>query len=610
MGESCNTTSCLLVDSPSSCDESQPLLLPSSVPNETSFRNQSSHMNFKLLKHICLPSKAAVLLICLAVVVGAVHTIFVVSSVLVVETVFVLGGHYINGSLTIITSFLAIIIAVVLFPVSGFIADVFCGRYRVMMISMCLFIISFVLMLGATTPFLACLSLSLLSLSHVKAVFYVLLVALFVFAFGIGLVIYYANFIQFGLDQLMEAPSDYLSLFVHWIMWANSLPSVILVPLIATLVCKKHFTVFITVAICCVPFVCFVSLIFLVVFSCWKRHWFYTEPGQHNPYKMVIKVLNFARKNKYPLQRSAFTYCGNERPSRLDFAKEKYGGPFTTELVEDVKTLFRILLVLLAIGPVFVLDVPNTQLTFPLIGVHIANKGHQFCDPSWIVFESGTLRYVTSAVFFPVYIWIIFSVKRPSIFTRLGAGIVLYLVSVLSILITDVIGHAQNELKVNVSMQCMLDVTVEAHTTLLDVPTLGMHWASLIITEVLLGIGPLMFVTATLEFISAQSPLRMKGLVFGLYFAIRYLFNLLGALVLLPFSLNVIWDSKQMKEHPPVTNCDFGYFSSICVIALIGLVLFSLVTKWYKNRERDDTPFDQYVVENVHSGDIERRELS
>ena len=67
---------------------------------------------------------------------------------------------------------------------------------------------------------------------------------------------------------------------------------------------------------------------------------------------MVASVLHYARKHKYPLQRSAFTYCDDERPSRIDFAKERYGGPFTTEQVEDVKTLLRIFLVLIALGPV------------------------------------------------------------------------------------------------------------------------------------------------------------------------------------------------------------------------------------------------------------------
>ena len=38
---------------------------------------------------------------------------------------------------------------------------------------------------------------------------------------------------------------------------------------------------------------------------------------------------------------ATMTYCEDELPSRIDFGKNKYGGPFSTEQVEDVKTVLR-----------------------------------------------------------------------------------------------------------------------------------------------------------------------------------------------------------------------------------------------------------------------------
>jgi hypothetical protein len=70
------------------------------------------------------------------------------------------------------------------------------------------------------------------------------------------------------------------------------------------------------------------------------------EPVVQNPYKLAYKVIKYALKNKHPQRRSAFTYCEDELPSRLDFGKSKYGGPFTTEQVEDVKTFLRVLAVI------------------------------------------------------------------------------------------------------------------------------------------------------------------------------------------------------------------------------------------------------------------------
>ena len=52
---------------------------------------------------------------------------------------------------------------------------------------------------------------------------------------------------------------------------------------------------------------------------------------------------------------SALTYIDEEEPSRLDYGKHKFGGPFTEEEVEDVKTILRMLafFVIISIGYVF-----------------------------------------------------------------------------------------------------------------------------------------------------------------------------------------------------------------------------------------------------------------
>ena len=57
-----------------------------------------------------------------------------------------------------------------------------------------------------------------------------------------------------------------------------------------------------------------------------------------NPIKLIIQVLNYTRKHSFPERRSAFTYLDEEQPARIDFGKDKFGGPFTEEEVEDVKT--------------------------------------------------------------------------------------------------------------------------------------------------------------------------------------------------------------------------------------------------------------------------------
>ena len=74
-----------------------------------------------------------------------------------------------------------------------------------------------------------------------------------------------------------------------------------------------------------------VALVFLGITLClqrYRRHWFLIESGFKNPYRLVYRVIKFASEHKNPIHRSAFTYCEDELPSRLDLGKEKYGGPF------------------------------------------------------------------------------------------------------------------------------------------------------------------------------------------------------------------------------------------------------------------------------------------
>ena len=56
------------------------------------------------------------------------------------------------------------------------------------------------------------------------------------------------------------------------------------------------------------------------------------------------------------------TYIDEEQPSRLDFGKHKFGGPFTEEEVEDVKTIFLFLpLVAVVFAPGLLYNQVNDQ---------------------------------------------------------------------------------------------------------------------------------------------------------------------------------------------------------------------------------------------------------
>ena len=130
---------------------------------------------------------------------------------------------------------------------------------------------------------------------------------------------------------------------------------------------------------------------------------------------------------------------------------------------------------------------------------------------------------------------------------------------------------------------------------------LKLHWSVLLVPYLLLGLGQPLTVAAAFEFISAQSPSSMKGLLVGVFISVKAFFQLISGIILIPFARKSLWDSEHMRRHPPVTNCGFGYLLFTCVAALIGLILLLVVARRYKYRERDDRPYDQRFAVDVYS---------
>ena len=387
---------------------------------------------------------------------------------------------------------------------------------------------------------------------------------------------------------------------MHWAVWSTDLLSGVVVALMAIIDCGKWSWDHAVITVVAIISGCSILLLLLLLLTCWKCHWFYTESQLNNPYRMVIKVLNYARKHKYPLQRSAFTYCDDERPSRLDYAKERYGGPFTTEQVEDVKTFLRIMVMLLTLGPIFVIDIPSSVAFLPLFGLHATSiDAKDKCQLTWIWLHSGFLRYAVSTCFVPFYLWTIFVyMKRvPSMFTRLKIAIVLYFAGVFSILCIDLSGHLLKGSKA-ISTDCMFNITLNEGD--IDFPSLGMHWSVVILPNILTGIGYTLVTATVFEFISAQSPYFMKGLLLGAYYATLGIFQLIGGIAVILFLAKDFHLKQLMGQQSYFISCVTDYLLFTCVVALIGLVLFSLMAKRYKLRERDDRPYDQRFVIDVY----------
>ena len=111
-----------------------------------------------------------------------------------------------------------------LYPLVGHLTDVYLTRYRSLKCSFVMLII------------LACLGTFGVAMEIVLSVIWNVTVShtirnicgsTLILVYVIGLGLFQANAIQFGLDQLLEAPTPKLIAFIHWYYWAQNVGSLV-----------------------------------------------------------------------------------------------------------------------------------------------------------------------------------------------------------------------------------------------------------------------------------------------------------------------------------------------------------------------------------------------
>ena len=241
-----------------------------------------------------------------------------------------------------------------LYPLCGWIAEIYACKFKMIMYSY--FICSF------SSMCITIIGVMLINLQPCTADFIVYIPWTILTAVSslLGLGMYEANAIQSGMDQMLEASSDQLSSFIHWYFWCSHIGSAIF--FYGLIACES------LVSNCYIVnselpitinhlfgwgslLVSIVQLLTFIVGICitaWMKKYLYTEMSR-NSLHLIFNVLKYAFNHKSPERRSAFTYWENGIPSRIDLGKDKYGGPFTYEQIEDVKAFFRLLLLILSL---------------------------------------------------------------------------------------------------------------------------------------------------------------------------------------------------------------------------------------------------------------------
>ena len=476
-------------------------------------------------------------------------------------------------------------VTLLLYPIGGIIGEVYCTRFNTLRASTVIMLLSILI-----APILLVMLMFLTpeQSRQLGGIF----IAVFLTPFQIGLALFESNVIQFGTDQLLFASSDVLSNFVHWSFWCTYL-----VPALTTLlICPVH------AAFSSPPRIELSSLLvgplvegiglliaLIVVFlPCTKRHLQIAKRSKKNPISLIYGVMKYTLNNKQPAARSAFTHNDEESHIRINFAKKRYGGPFTTEEVEDVKTFWRISILLVSLFGFLLLDntgnfvvqYTNLQITKVDSGIGAVTQ----C----IIKNYGVTFYVV-LIGVPVHKLIIspfFYRYAPNMIKRMGIGLILTCFSLATELaLSIVLNDAFHELG-------FVDVCgdntsfVPGNITIPD--TLISHYV-LIVPQVLNGFSLLLIFLTTIEFILAQAPRSMQGLLIGFWYSIQ--------------SINVLNSSILSSSS---AGCEYISYSIRLGIAVASVIAFVIVSLWYKGRMRQEisliklkTIIENYTVRNL-----------
>ena len=422
-----------------------------------------------------------------------------------------------------------------IFIVAGYLGDFLISRHRL--------ILAGLYSLFVVLIFLFLLVLLHLSTSYQLFIFKILCHTLY---FIIGAV--RVNLLPFNIDQLIGSSSDGLTAIIHWHNFG---------PLVAPILhtsFESHNYYFSHVYWLGIITVCVAAV--LVSHGLFNHYLDTTPVNTVNPVKLIVRVLCYARKHKYPENRSALTYWEEEAPSRLDLGKDKYGGPFTEEEVEDVKTVLRLLPL------VFIFGLSGGLYGLYTVSMSIKVYGCIEGQEVWVIAYIFLLIFmllISRQSYFRKYI--------PSMLKRIGIGLTLIVLVNILYTVLAIIGNYQfGEI-----FHCL---TFFDNKSLITKPQKWLYF-----DEVILAIFWYINNVVAVEFILAQCPKSMRGTLIGLWLCLRILRSDLNFIIFLPFL-------QYMGPGFPLGR-GFYFLLTLAVLSFLVLVLFIFLAKRYKLRVRE-----------------------
>ena len=477
-----------------------------------------------------------------------------------------------DSSASNIVPFLQNTIVTILFPITGWLADTKLGRSKAIKLSLWSNWLGDLLQLISL-----CIQFGTCGLPANIAKYGISVIALIFIMFGTASSL--TNLLAFGLDQLIDKSNASIRAFIHWLIWGLFLGFSISYLAFVHNTIYDPIVLFTTVSI-----IFFVNSMTLCVFACFDYKFEHTGVLKKNPYKLVYQVLKYAWQHKSPENRSALTYWENKIPSRIDLSKEKYGGPFLEEEVEDVKTFWRVTGILFSTFGFYIVFFPTYIGAFQIMnsfeGAITTFNGYG----SYILWNGFDKIII---VIIPIVELVIIPLfpKIEYFFLHSLRGIVitycLLLISLISMIIITTVGYYYTPEPI----PCFLisaDNQVQLSYLFFAIP--------LFFSGLTSGIRFILI----FEFIVSQAPVYMSGILVGISWFIQALYVNIGAWIQLPFAQFTL-------DGPGKLSCIFWVLMINLIILLIGLAVFIYAAKKYRKRKRGEDYNYQNVIEDTYA---------
>ena len=461
-------------------------------------------------------------------------------------------------------------------PALGYIADVYVGRYKVIVA------LSVILTIGQVSGAVQLILSALNHYTHHSTAALLLLLPSFVMT-RVGLDTAGSFIVIFGMDQLKDAPSDELVSYIFWYVGVERVGSTIngMINIFMSPYKSYHLenaTLSIVMAL--------VMWCFLWLNNRFAYRRYHREPLSNGSYKQTLQILRFAVAHKYPLHRSAWTYCEDGKISRIDLGKSRYGGPFTTEQVEDVKTLLWMLLIVgiscLASLP---LQAQFDNFVSSRFSLQMRWKAHTEADS--VAHVMNTLVGIVVATGHELVVFPLLRRRFPSVLRRLGMCLCMFIATPLFYLLIDLVADRHDNFNV-----CMFQSPANG-TAFLQNATSVLNEYTILLPIIASGATYTVFHCTLLELIIAQSPEHFKSMLVGLMMAFIELRNLAFQVISQPFA--AAYGTLVPRQSPEDFSCDSVFYLVLVAIGLVALVLYCAASKKYVYRRRDDVIINEHM---------------